>query len=37
VDAGLHKMAKLSMTAHLIKLQQDGRARCSEQQRWSLV
>jgi glyoxylase-like metal-dependent hydrolase (beta-lactamase superfamily II) len=37
VDSGLHKMAKLSMTAHLIKLRQEGRVTCSEQERWSLI
>ncbi|MCZ6829056.1 MAG: MBL fold metallo-hydrolase [Gammaproteobacteria bacterium] len=37
VDSGLHSMAKLSMTAHLIKLQQDGRVQCSDQERWSLI
>ena len=36
VDKQLHEMAKLSMTAHLIKLQREGRARCGEGQRWSL-
>jgi glyoxylase-like metal-dependent hydrolase (beta-lactamase superfamily II) len=37
VDVSLHHMAKLSMTAHLIKLQQEGRAQLGEQERWSLV
>jgi glyoxylase-like metal-dependent hydrolase (beta-lactamase superfamily II) len=37
VDPGLHTMAKLSMTAHLIKLQREGRAQCREQERWSLT
>ena len=36
VDKQLHEMAKLSMTAHLIKLQREGRAQCGEEQRWSL-
>ena len=36
VDASLHEMAKLSMTAHLIKLQQESRAHL-EGDRWSLV
>ncbi len=36
VDSDRHEMAKLSMTAHLIKLQQEGRARQSEDERWAL-
>ena len=36
VDKQLHEMAKLSMTAHLIKLQREGRVQCGEEQRWSL-
>jgi glyoxylase-like metal-dependent hydrolase (beta-lactamase superfamily II) len=37
VDVSLHSMAKLSMTAHLIKLQQEGRVSCGSGERWSLV
>ena len=36
VDKQLHEMAKLSMTAHLIKLQREGLVQCGEEQRWSL-
>ena len=36
VDPNIHQMAKLSLSAHLIKLQEEGRAR-SEGERWSLV
>lgn len=36
VDPGIHHMAKLSLTAHLIKLQQEGTAQQDAQQRWSL-
>ncbi len=36
VDPGIHHMAKLSLTAHLIKLQQEGRAGVDESERWSL-
>ncbi|MCX2983243.1 MBL fold metallo-hydrolase [Halieaceae bacterium IMCC14734] len=36
VDASLHEMAKLSMTAHLIKLQQESRAHL-DGDHWSLV
>jgi len=37
VDPGIHHMAKLSLTAHLIKLEQDGRARCEDSTHWSLT
>ena len=37
VDVSLHNMAKLSMTAHLIKLQQEGRVNCGSEERWSLI
>ena len=36
VDAGIHHMAKLSLTAHLIKLQEEGRAGEDDQGCWSL-
>jgi len=36
VDPGIHHMAKLSLTAHLIKLQQESRAGCDANERWSL-
>jgi glyoxylase-like metal-dependent hydrolase (beta-lactamase superfamily II) len=36
VDEERHEMAKLSMTAHLIKLQQEGRAQQKEGERWAL-
>jgi glyoxylase-like metal-dependent hydrolase (beta-lactamase superfamily II) len=36
VDPGIHHMAKLSLTAHLIKLEQEGRARRNEQEAWNL-
>ena len=36
VDPGIHHMARLSLTAHLIKLQQEGRAGVDESERWSL-
>jgi hypothetical protein len=36
VDTERHEMAKLSMTAHLIKLQQEGRARELDGGRWGL-
>ncbi len=36
VGRELHEMAKLSMTAHLIKLQREGRAHCDAAQCWSL-
>ena len=34
VDTSIHHMAKLSLTAHLIKLAQEGRAANDEQERW---
>jgi glyoxylase-like metal-dependent hydrolase (beta-lactamase superfamily II) len=38
VDPGLHEMAKLSMTAHLIKLHQENRAlQHPDDQRWELI
>ena len=38
VDPGLHEMAKLSMTAHLIKLHQENRAlQHPEDQAWELI
>ena len=37
VATSLHDMAKLSMTAHLIKLRQEGRTRCGNNERWSLI
>jgi glyoxylase-like metal-dependent hydrolase (beta-lactamase superfamily II) len=37
VDKSLHQMAKLSLTAHLIKLEQEGRADRDEQERWRLL
>lgn len=37
VDVSLHQMAKLSMSAHLIKLGQEGRAAESEGGEWSLI
>ena len=37
VDPGIHHMAKLSLTAHLIKLEQEGSARCEESAHWSLT
>lgn len=36
VDVGLHQMAKLSLSAHLIKLEQETRVR-HHQERWKLV
>ncbi len=36
VDPGIHHMAKLSLTAHLIKLQREGRADQDEHEAWSL-
>jgi glyoxylase-like metal-dependent hydrolase (beta-lactamase superfamily II) len=36
VDIGLHTMAKLSLSAHLIKLEREQRAACL-QERWRLV
>ena len=36
VDAGIHHMARLSLTAHLIKLEQEGRATRSDSEVWSL-
>ncbi len=37
VDTSIHHMAKLSLTAHLIKLAQEGRAANDEQERWRLL
>lgn len=37
VDVGLHGMAKLSMSAHLIKLAAEGRARRLGEDRWDLT
>ena len=38
VDPGLHEMAKLSMTAHLIKLHQENRAlQHPDDQRWEMI
>tara|TARA_R110002110_G_scaffold415765_2_gene655222 strand:- start:75608 stop:76447 length:840 start_codon:yes stop_codon:yes gene_type:complete len=38
VDSSLHKMARLSLTAHLIKLQQESRAQCvGAEERWQLA
>lgn len=38
VDPGLHDMAKLSMTAHLIKLHQENRAlQHPDDQRWEMI
>jgi len=37
VDSSLHTMAKLSMTAHLIKLQSEGRVRQEEDESWSPI
>jgi glyoxylase-like metal-dependent hydrolase (beta-lactamase superfamily II) len=37
VDADRHPMAKLSMTAHLIKLEGEGRARSLGEDRWAPV
>lgn len=38
VDTGLHKMAKLSLSAHLIKLEQEGRAlHHSAEDAWELL
>jgi glyoxylase-like metal-dependent hydrolase (beta-lactamase superfamily II) len=38
VDPGLHAMAKLSMTAHLIKLHRENRAlQHPDDQRWELI
>jgi glyoxylase-like metal-dependent hydrolase (beta-lactamase superfamily II) len=36
VDATIHHMARLSLTAHLIKLQEEGRAAEDKQGYWSL-
>jgi len=36
VDSSIHHMAKLSLTAHLIKLQQEGRAHCNSKEIWTL-
>jgi glyoxylase-like metal-dependent hydrolase (beta-lactamase superfamily II) len=36
VDVSIHHMAKLSLTAHLIKLKQEGRAEEDSEGRWSL-
>jgi glyoxylase-like metal-dependent hydrolase (beta-lactamase superfamily II) len=36
VDPGIHHMAKLSLSAHLIKLRQEQRVACDELERWSL-
>jgi hypothetical protein len=37
VDTSLHKMAKLSLSAHLIKLQHDNRARSyADEESWEL-
>ena len=36
VDTSIHHMAKLSLTAHLIKLQEEGRAGEDEKGCWSL-
>jgi hypothetical protein len=38
VDPALHRWAKLSMTAHLIKLEAEGRAaRAPDAERWQLL
>ena len=38
VDTSLHKMAKLSLSAHLIKLQHDGRVSLQEpDERWGMA
>ncbi len=37
VDPSIHHMAKLSLTAHLIKLEQEGRASRDAQEVWALV
>jgi len=37
VDKSIHHMAKLSLTAHLIKLEQDGRVSRDKQERWRLL
>lgn len=36
VDPGIHHMAKLSLTAHLIKLERENRASRNEQEEWVL-
>ena len=36
VDPGLHRLASRSLLAHLLKLEDDGRATCREE-RWSLT
>ena len=37
VDSALHPWAKMSMLAHLIKLEQELRARRDESNRWSML
>ncbi len=37
VDTSLHEWAKLSMKAHLIKLQEEGHVSVDDRQRWGLI
>lgn len=37
VDPRVHVLAQASLLAHLMKLQHEGRARCSPAERWSLA